>query len=675
MKSLVKKITNLLVATLVTFGVMNGTTQAFADDTVATGQHEALAKNNKTATKLDSQLTTNISLSFPGKEDVLAQDVVFVLDKSGASDEKGIHAQARQFLTDIKQQADEKGLNIKVGIVNFYYAATIRQELADVVKNYGDIQSKLKSSVLGFGTNMHAGLLAAKKMLDEDATVAAKNKHIILISDGATYLYSKNNDYKTAYTRSFNPNKQNDPSKYGDKRDLQGGIWEYQNREYNLKNDWKKFEGTDVNFIFSYAMGGAWPWDTNKPENKDKPKPSIKYLGEYLDYYRQQEQDTSKNWAQYDYTYTLFSRKKGGGSRGVVVPIENNAPANIDIAFIKADEVFQEMVNAGYQMNVYYKNKADFNGSLFLKYLARKSNNGVLNTDFEQLKKEVLEKVATGSTVVDYIGKDFDLVNNDKELSLKVADETLNAEKITDTTLGKDDAHFGFGKQEDGTYRFELIYKKADAQDGNKEKLILKINETVYPKTAVTLNYKEKLVNVPNQAGTHVLNTNESATLKPVDANGKNGDAVDFPVPQVEYVAKVTSSTVTFMNGTRNYASAKVETGKAIDTDALTDQSMPQDPMKAGYAFKEWNTKEDGTGTAFTGDTIVNSDITVYAIYTKKPDSVTEKKIPNASVKNPGALPNTGESITLPLSLTALCLVITGLGILMRKRAMEENNE
>ena len=64
MKSLVKKTTNLLIATLVTFGVMTGTTQAFADDTAATGQHEALAKNNKTATKLDSQLTTNMSLSF-----------------------------------------------------------------------------------------------------------------------------------------------------------------------------------------------------------------------------------------------------------------------------------------------------------------------------------------------------------------------------------------------------------------------------------------------------------------------------------------------------------------------------------------------------------------------------------------------------------------------------------
>nr|WP_234992736.1 InlB B-repeat-containing protein [Varibaculum vaginae] len=260
-------------------------------------------------------------------------------------------------------------------------------------------------------------------------------------------------------------------------------------------------------------------------------------------------------------------------------------------------------------------------------------------------------------------------------MSLKVANDTLNAEKITDTTLGKDDAHFGFGKKTGGTYRFELIYKKADAQDSNKEKLILKINETVYPKMAVALNYQEELVNVPAQAGTHILNTNESATLKPVDANGKEGDAVSFPVPQVEYVAKDTNSTVTFMNSAEKYAFVKVETGKAIDTDALTDQSMPHDPMKAGSAFKEWNTREDGTGTAFTGDTTVNSDITVYAIYTNNPKSVPGKEIPNAPVKKSAALPKTGASLTLPVSLTALGLVITGLGILMKKRAREENNK
>ncbi|WP_122820416.1 vWA domain-containing protein [Varibaculum vaginae] len=93
----------------------------------------------------------------------MAQDVVFVLDKSGASYATGIDAKAQQFLTDIKQQADEKGLNIKVGIVNFYYAGKVHQELTDVVKNYDDIQNKLKESVLGFGTNMHAGLWQRRK--------------------------------------------------------------------------------------------------------------------------------------------------------------------------------------------------------------------------------------------------------------------------------------------------------------------------------------------------------------------------------------------------------------------------------------------------------------------------------------------------------------------------------
>ena len=714
MKALLKKTMGLLMATLVAFGVMVGTTQAFADGSAETVKQDALEKNNKTATKLDGKLTTNISLSFPGKEDVLAQDIVFVLDKSGASDQEGISAQAKGFLEDIKKQASMNGLNIKIGVVSFSGIASAKQELADIVTNYDTITGKLGKS-WGRGTNLHAGLLCAKEMLDNDKSVSAKNKHIILITDGATYLYCKDQGegekkaYQIPYTRSFgDPKAQTDPTTqapYTNGTDMQGGIWEYQSREYNLKNDWKKFNGTDVNFIFSYAMGTAWPRDTNKQENKDKPKPSIKYLGEYLDYYRQQEQDANANWAQYEYKYFGGTRKTN--------PININAPANIDIAFMKADDVFQEMVKAGYQMNVYYKNKADFDGSLFLKYLARNSNKGELNTDFQQLKKEVLEKVAKGSTVVDYIGNDFDFVNDVKELSLKVANNTLNAEKITDITLGKDDAHFGSGKNADNTYRYELIYKKADANDGNKEKLILKINETVYPKTAVTLNYKEKLVNVPTEAGTHKLNTNESATLKPVDANGKQGDDVAFPVPQVEYVVKAMNSTVTFKDGDKTHATVKVETGKAIDTDSLTNESMPKNPTKAGYTFKEWNTKEDGKGTAFDGKTTVNGDMTVYAVYTKdpvpNPDPTPNPPAPNPDptpnpptptpdpVPNPptpelkpdpqtpapqpqpekhiGMIPKTGESASFAGLLAALGFSIAGLAILRKKKMTEENNK
>ncbi|MDK7192591.1 InlB B-repeat-containing protein [Bifidobacterium sp. UMB1197] len=76
--------------------------------------------------------------------------------------------------------------------------------------------------------------------------------------------------------------------------------------------------------------------------------------------------------------------------------------------------------------------------------------------------------------------------------------------------------------------------------------------------------------------------------------------------------------TVTFKDGDKTQT-VKVENGKAIDTDTLTDQSMPQNPTKTGHTFKEWNTQKDGQGTAFTGTTPVNNDLTVYAIYTKNP--------------------------------------------------------
>lgn len=85
-------------------------------------------------------------------------------------------------------------------------------------------------------------------------------------------------------------------------------------------------------------------------------------------------------------------------------------------------------------------------------------------------------------------------------------------------------------------------------------------------------------------------------------------------------VKKPAQSTVTFKDGDKTHATVKVETGKAIDTDALTDESMPKKPTKAGYTFKEWNTKADGKGTAFDGKTTVNGDMTVYAIYTKNPE-------------------------------------------------------
>lgn len=481
-----------------TFGVSVITPpQATAEDIPgATDQSAALTQNVKTATALDENLETKVTLSFPGQREAEPADVVFVLDKSGASAQTDIFKQAKAFLEEINQKAKADGLNIKVGVVLFNKMGNVQLPLTDVIAGYDDILNAMNSSVRS-GTNMDAGLLAAKSILDADTAVKAENKHVILISDGATYLYCKNGDFTKPYTRSFG-------SVEGG-RNMMGGIWEWQSREYHTDNAWKKFSDGS-NFIFSQAM--------KSPEK----------LGEYLAYYRDQYENSDKNWAQYDYEYTVIAANTGTTNP---IPVDVTAPCNIDVAFWSTDDTFQSMVKVGYDMNVYYKNAADFDGQVFLKYLVRNSNNGELNTDFDKLKAKLVDKIAAGSTVEDTIGANFDFVNDPAKISLTANDEKLSPEKIDATT-------YGFGKKSDGTYRFTLKY-----QAGENEKLILTLNEAAAPSRPVVLEYSELLVNKPTEPGTHTLKVNESAVLHPIDGNGVAGEAYEFPVPTVDYtVAK-----------------------------------------------------------------------------------------------------------------------------------------
>lgn len=556
---------------------------------------DGLENAQKTAEELDENNESKVTLTFPGKQDVLASDVVFVLDKSGASAQEDIFNQAKTFLENVKNTAQTKGLNIKVGVVLFNRIGNIKLPLTDVISGYNNIIDAMNSNV-SMGTNMHAGLLAAQQMLDGDGAVLPSNKHVVLISDGATYLYSKDGDYTKAYTRSFgDPKNQTNPNTGlpFSGSDKKGGIWESQSREYNLPNNFKIF-ADGSNFVFSQAM--------NDP---------IK-LGEYLEYYRNNDQDATKNWSQYEYEYNFSSAYLGTGRK--VTPIDNNAPANIEVAMWRTDEVFQSMHVKGYDMNVYFKNAADFDGTTFLKYLARNSNGGELNTDFAEIQKSLLDKIAANSSVEDFIGNSFSFINETNKISLKVGTEELSIEKVNDS-------EYGFGKRADGTYRFSLTYVP-----GPNEKFIFNINETLYPQTPVTLSYHVKLVAFPTDPGTHILQTNESAVLHPVDGNGVAGNVIPFPIPTV---AKTINS-VTFMNGADNHAIVNVEKGKAISTDLLSEQSMPADPTKAGYVFKEWNTAPDGTGTDFTGNTIVTNDMVVYAIYTNEAPTL---EVKDATIK------------------------------------------
>jgi len=89
--------------------------------------------------------------------------------------------------------------------------------------------------------------------------------------------------------------------------------------------------------------------------------------------------------------------------------------------------------------------------------------------------------------------------------------------------------------------------------------------------------------------------------------NTSSGDTASFSVTETVIV----EHTVTFdKNGGDTEASppsVNVRDGKAIKN------NMPQPPALEFFAFMGWNTEPDGDGDAFTADTLVDGDITVYA--------------------------------------------------------------
>ena len=180
------------------------------------------------------------------------------------------------------------------------------------------------------------------------------------------------------------------------------------------------------------------------------------------------------------------------------------------------------------------------------------------------------ESGTPGQTLPEYIGKDYALkpINVYKGKSITIDTSTLH--KTTDETFEPEPDIVGDGTKMTGTWVF-------DAMAGWK-------------------------IDGKGEPVTTIKNVNKNITLV--------GTWKFIPVEDSAH------RKVTFKDGENTIATVEVEAGKNIEGDSLENQSMPANPTKVGYTFKEWNTKADGTGAKFLGTTAVISNITVYAVYT-----------------------------------------------------------
>ena len=216
-------------------------------------------------------------------------------------------------------------------------------------------------------------------------------------------------------------------------------------------------------------------------------------------------------------------------------------------------------------------------GPSFMAYLS-----GGRTVDFTTIQNDILYLLGPGSTVVDTMGADFDFVNDPAKLALTAGETTYPAEQIAEN-------HYGFGKQEDNSYLYELTYDP----DTDSFTWTFHTNATNFSRTS--LHYSVKLVNKETTPGTYTVPTNASAILTPVDSNQTPGAPEAFEIPEVSYVVPVP------VPGTGN--------GRLTKTEADSGEALQ------GAVFDLYN----ASGRKVTTKTTDQSGrLTVYGLYLGK---------------------------------------------------------
>lgn len=148
---------------------------------------EGGTSKSKTAEQLDENFKSQVALSLPSAEEQLVSDVVLVLDKSTSM---GLKEKALEMLQNLKKEVQEKGAKVKVGVVLFNKEAHT-DGFMDLETQYEAIEAAICREIKS-GTNLHAGILAGKSMLDQDTGVADERKTLVVVSDGITYMFNEN---------------------------------------------------------------------------------------------------------------------------------------------------------------------------------------------------------------------------------------------------------------------------------------------------------------------------------------------------------------------------------------------------------------------------------------------------------------------------------------------------
>lgn len=441
---------------------------------------------SKTATNLDENFESDVTLSLPSAETQLATDVVFVLDKSTSAE---LEDQALEMLKNLQAQIQETGAKVNVGVVIFNKEAH-KNGFFDLATEYDKIEAAIKTDISS-GTNTHAGLLAGIDMLESDTSVSDDRKYLIFVSDGITYMYNE------------------EPTAIG-------------------------LENADKTNIFA----GPDNWATKYGSNA-APGSWEAYLGEV-------QALIARDGEWFDYPYgTTFS--KDGENHYVAYDDRTNYAMSIDKALYRTYEAYSQAASKYHCYAMLASTNADHPwATSFMKYLAggKSVDFDQIQNDIYYLLAEDSTVVDVIGYTDDY---NFDFVNDAANLTMTVGGETLKTTKIDKTSYGFGElrdgeysyvlTYYANGRED---VKDEHFVWQINVPVSNFEPVTLTYTvKLANPKTEPgTYGQYDQ----DGSQGYDGLYTNNSATLYPVDSNGTAGEPEEFAKPTVSYTVEKTAT-------------------------------------------------------------------------------------------------------------------------------------
>lgn len=519
-----KRILACLLALVMLIGLLPVT--ALAVDAGGTTVPMLDVSKSKTATALDADGSTRVTLSLPSAEETLTSDVVFVLDTSDCVGE--VMNQVSGLVAQLKAAQKKNKADIKVGVVVFKGSALpmfdgelvsaeeAETTLDEMIQEVKAAAKKDKENVvlryldadkdfINKGSNLHSGLLGAQALLKDDGAVKDSRKYVVTVTDGMSYYWNDEQDNVYGIYSGAESNGPTFPL-------LLFNAWceahkISMNESYKLPKD---FEGWDSYLENAKAL-----------EAQDN--------GKYAINIRETKNKLATNFD--DVRFSTVSILTDNEIPYIPETDKAKHAHGMDYSVTACLNTYQEMVDAGYQcytLNPRYDIKT-FPG-LFTSKLNEMAKKTVI--DFNSIQNDILYAVGAGSIVEDYMGYDtsngnnynFDLVPN--SLILTVGGQSLASLQDGNTY------YFGDADVSKSKYRFMVEYTPANDEN---EKFVWTINEAVSNFSRVQLSYQLRLRDDARTSKDNYFYTNFSATLTPKDSGGKTGINQKFDRPRVTF--------------------------------------------------------------------------------------------------------------------------------------------